>query len=63
MAPRKHSRVPGAPRAGGYHVKTGCVTCKYVVIPILMTLIFFFEGISYLIVPPPLFHACNPLIL
>ncbi|KAL8937764.1 MAG: hypothetical protein Q9216_004260 [Gyalolechia sp. 2 TL-2023] len=28
MAPRKGSRVPGAPRAGGYHVKTGCITCK-----------------------------------
>ncbi|KAL8685909.1 MAG: hypothetical protein Q9218_007473 [Villophora microphyllina] len=28
MAPTKGSRTPGAPRAGGYHVKTGCVTCK-----------------------------------
>ncbi|KAI4109145.1 MAG: hypothetical protein LQ339_001951 [Xanthoria mediterranea] len=28
MAPRKGSRAPGAPRAGGYHVKTGCITCK-----------------------------------
>ncbi|KAL8798927.1 MAG: hypothetical protein Q9182_006274 [Xanthomendoza sp. 2 TL-2023] len=28
MAPRKGSRVPGAPRSGGYHVKTGCLTCK-----------------------------------
>ncbi|KAI4178747.1 MAG: hypothetical protein L6R41_008236 [Letrouitia leprolyta] len=28
MAPRKGSRAPGAPRAGGSHVKTGCVTCK-----------------------------------
>ncbi|KAL8918463.1 MAG: hypothetical protein Q9172_005422 [Xanthocarpia lactea] len=28
MPPRKGSRAPGAPRAGGYHVKTGCMTCK-----------------------------------
>lgn len=28
MAPRKGSRAPGAPRAGGSHVKTGCITCK-----------------------------------
>ncbi|KAI4168530.1 MAG: hypothetical protein LQ348_007469 [Seirophora lacunosa] len=28
MAPRKGSRAPGAARAGGCHVKTGCVTCK-----------------------------------
>ncbi|KAL8709906.1 MAG: hypothetical protein Q9220_005356 [cf. Caloplaca sp. 1 TL-2023] len=28
MAPKKGSRRPGAPRAGGYHVKTGCITCK-----------------------------------
>ncbi|KAL8751062.1 MAG: hypothetical protein Q9199_006675 [Rusavskia elegans] len=28
MAPRKGSRPPGASRAGGYHVKTGCITCK-----------------------------------
>ncbi|KAL9596780.1 MAG: hypothetical protein Q9219_005570 [cf. Caloplaca sp. 3 TL-2023] len=28
MAPRKGSRAAGATRAGGYHVKTGCITCK-----------------------------------
>ncbi|KAI4099250.1 MAG: hypothetical protein L6R37_006052 [Teloschistes peruensis] len=28
MAPTKGSRTPGAPRARGYHVKTGCITCK-----------------------------------
>ncbi|KAL8816965.1 MAG: hypothetical protein Q9223_004114 [Gallowayella weberi] len=28
MAPRKGSRAPGAPRAGGSHVRTGCLTCK-----------------------------------
>ncbi|KAL8718274.1 MAG: hypothetical protein Q9225_004565 [Loekoesia sp. 1 TL-2023] len=28
MAPRKGSRAPGAARAGGCHVKTGCITCK-----------------------------------
>ncbi|KAI4104459.1 MAG: hypothetical protein LQ345_007268 [Seirophora villosa] len=28
MAPRKGSRAPGAARAGGCHVKTGCVTCN-----------------------------------
>ncbi|KAL8668305.1 MAG: hypothetical protein Q9168_007063 [Polycauliona sp. 1 TL-2023] len=28
MAPRTGSRAPGAPRAGGYHVKTGCITCN-----------------------------------
>ncbi|KAL8790069.1 MAG: hypothetical protein Q9213_000771 [Squamulea squamosa] len=29
MAPRKGSRAPGAPRAGGQHVKSGCITCKH----------------------------------
>ncbi|KAL8826712.1 MAG: hypothetical protein Q9170_007299 [Blastenia crenularia] len=28
MAPRKGSRALGAARAGGFHVKTGCITCK-----------------------------------
>ncbi|KAL8878915.1 MAG: hypothetical protein Q9198_003372 [Flavoplaca austrocitrina] len=28
MAPHKGSRALGLPRAGGYHVKTGCITCK-----------------------------------
>ncbi len=59
MAPRKHSRALGLPRAGGYHVKTGCITCKYVALPLALIL---FEGTSYFIVPP-LFRACDLPIL